>query len=305
MKFVFKKLLLFCTLGVIISPANAGTLKIEKFAQPIKLANKISQPISLAFAADGNWRLLVEAVENKINNQDNANYSMPISRMELTELNGTPISNFGTSKIIEIKNGGIIGLNNRVNGNINNINLVINTNCFDSDRPGNYSTDIKFTLIDNNLNISEDFYNLRFTKEEISSIEFSNKFLKLSMDKNRILQKNCSQNLPTPLSLYVSSNKNWKLYINKPSSSKEKELTYFVRVLGGDSSINCNTTADYVQLSEKSILLASGKATINDMMNNLEKKIINIDYLIKGPENRFISAGSRSEEFEYRLETED
>lgn len=302
MKFIFKKLLLFYVFGIILtSSVNASTLKIEKFVQPIKLANKISQPISLSFVADGNWRLLVEAMESRINNQDNPNYSLPVSRMELTELNGTPISNFGVGKVIEINNRGLIG----VNGGVNNLNFAINTNCFDSDRPGNYSTDIKFTLIDNSSNISEDFYNLRFTKDEISSIDFSNKFLKLSMDKNRILQKNCSQNLPTPLSLYVSSNKNWKLYINKPSSSKDKELTYFVRVLGGDSAINCNLTVDYIQLSEKSVLLASGKATINEVMNNLDKKTINIDYLIKGPENKFISAGSRSEEFEYRLETED
>ena len=277
--------------------AQAGTLKIEKFTQPIKLTNKISQPINLSFATQGNWKLLVETLDSRIINQDNPNYSIPITRLELAELGGHPISNFDTGKTIEIKSGNMSG--------VNNINLALNAIIQDCDRPGNYVADVKFTLIGENATTAEDIYCFRFRQEEIASISFSNKTTNLLINKENLLQKNSSQNLSSPLGLYISSNKDWKLYIKKLPDSKDATLSYFVRVLGGDQSVKCNATNEYIAMTDNSILLASGKSTINDVTSCLNKKLINIDYMIKGPENKFIPAGSCSEEFEYRLETED
>lgn len=294
------KRILYLFFGFIVlscNSSNAGALKVERFSSPVKLANKISQPINLSFVAQGNWKLLVEALDSHIRNQDNPNYSIPITRLELAELGGNPIAYFDSGKVIEIKAGGTYGLNN--------LNLAINVISNDCDRPGNYAAEVKFTLIGDNAVSAEDIYSFRFKQEEIASIVFSNRVLNLSIDKNKILQKGSKQNLPIPLGLYISSNKNWKLYVRKTPDSKDAELSYSVKVLGGDQSINFNMTNEYIPMNENAILLASGKSTINEAMNCLDKKLINIDYQVKGPEDKFISSGSRSEDFEYRLETED
>jgi len=294
------KRILYLIFGLILSfstSADAISLKVEKFSSPIKLANKVSQPINLSFTAEGNWKLLVEALDSQVRNQDNPNYSIPITRLELAALGGNPIAYFDAGKVIEIKSGGSVG--------INNINLALNVISHDCDRPGNYVADVKFTIIGQNAATSEDIYSFRFRQEEIASIVFSNRVLNLSIDKSKILQKGSKQNLPMPLGMYISSNKNWKLYVRKIPDSKNTELSYSVKVLGGDQAINFNTTNEYIPMNENPILLASGKSTINDTMNCLDKKLINIDYQVKGPDDKFISSGSKSEDFEYRLETED
>lgn len=297
MKFKFKKVLYLLILLMPMQLSAIGeTLKVEKMCNPICIANKVSQPVNLSFITQGNWKLLAESVDSQIVNQDNPAFSLPITRLELAELNGLPISNFGTGKVLEVKNGGTLG--------VNNLNLALNVLSSDSDRPGNYTACIKFTLLDQNSTATERIYNLRFVKNEISSIDFPNRMVRLSLNKDKILQKNSSQNLPFPFGVYVKSNKDWKLYIRRIGSSQEKELNYFVKVIGGDQDINCNITNEYVSITENPILLASGKATINDMMNCLDRKLINIDYMVKGPENKFISAGVKTEDFEYRLETE-
>jgi len=298
--YLLYKRILYITLGIILLlPMNAyaGNIKVEKFSSPIKFANKISQPVNLSFAAEGNWKLLVQALDCKIVNQDNPSTSIPITRLELAELGGNPIAYFDAGKVIEIKSGSSVG--------INNINLALNVISQDCDRPGNYVADVKFTLIGQNSVTSEDIYSFRFRQDEISSIVFSNRILNLSIDKNKILQKGSKQSLPMPLGMYISSNKNWKLYVRKLPDSKNTELSYSVKVLGGDQAINFNVTNEYILMNENSILLASGKSTINEAMNCLDKKLVNIDYQVKGPDDKFISSGSRSEDFEYRLETED
>ena len=83
-------------------------------------------------------------------------------------------------------------------------------------------------------------------------------------------------------------------------------MKYFVKTLnGGDNSIEYIQTNEYAQMNPNQILLAKGKSTINPITNTFDKKIINIDYLIKGPEDKFIPAGMTTEQFEYRLEMED
>jgi len=299
MKFVSKQLLyiLIFSLFNLSLTAQAGSLKIERFSMPIKVGNKISQPINLSLSAEGNWRLLVEILDSQIRNQDNPSFSIPVTRLELAQLGGTPISNFDVGKIIEIKSGDINGASN--------LNLALNLISFDSDRPGNYTADIKFTLVSQNNTLNEDVCSLRFMKDEIASIDFSNRVTNLAVDRDKTLEKASTQNLSIPLGLYISSNKNWKLYIRKLSGSKDTTISYFVKVLGGDQAVNYNMTNEFIPMKEAPILLASGKSTINDSMNCLDKKLVNIDYQIKGPEEEFIPAGTRSEEFEYRLETED
>lgn len=277
--------------------AQATSLRVEKFSMPIKLANKISQPLSLSFSADGNWRLLAQVLDSRITNQDNPSYSIPITRLELAQLGGTPISNFDTGKIIEIKSGDVNGTNN--------MNLALNMINFDSDRPGNYVADVKFTLIGEDSTVAEDIYSFRFTKDEIASIDFSNRVTRLSFDKDKMLQKGSTQNLLSPVGVYVSCNKDWKLFARRISGTKDTTLDYFIKVLGGDQSVNCNVTSEYIHMTESPVLVATGKCTINDSMNCLDKKLINIDYQVKGPADKFIPAGSRSEEFEYSLETQD
>ena len=299
MKSINKKIL-YIAMGLaltVYTPANAGTLQVTKYSQPITIMNKVSQPINLSFAADGNWKVLVEPLDSQIRNLDNPNYTLPINRLELAEMNGTPISNFNYGSVLEVKNGNTPG--------ISNLNLSLNIIRSDADYPGNYVTDVKFTLLNNNNLIAEDVYTLRFTQEDIASIDFSRRMMSLKLDKEKILQKNSSQNLQTPFGLYIASNRNWKLYVRNLSNNQDKSLKYFMKVLGGGDDTMClNQASEYIPITDLPILIASGKSTINTMMNTLEKKIINIDYMVKGPEDTFIPAGSKTEEFEYRLETE-
>lgn len=298
MKLLFQKtLLIICVLLLSSIPVFAGTLTVQSFASPIKLANKISQPISINFATDGAWKLLVESLDNRAVNQDNPRYFIPMTKVELAEVGGNPISNFDLGKTIEIKNGETYG--------INNFNLALNAALSDNDRPGSYVADIKFTLFNKNAVVAEEIFCFRFRQEEISSIEFSQKVINLQMDKEKVLEKNCSQNIPNPLGIYIRSNKDWKLYMSRVSFSKDSGINYYFKVLGGDSSITLNSTNDYIFLNSTPILVASGKSTINESMNYLDRKLINIDYKVKGPENDLLPVGSFSEDFEYRLVTED
>lgn len=285
-------LTLFCQLT-----ASAATLQVEKFSMPIKILNKVSQPISLNFGTSGEWKILVEPLDGQIRNLDYPNYTLPISRLEISDISGTPISHFEMGRSYEVKTG--------VTPGINTLSLALNMTLYDCDYPGNYVTDLKFTLIDKNAIVAQDVYSLRIMQDEISSIKFSKNLVNLSIDKDKVLAKNSSQSLPTPLGLYVSCNKNWKLYVRKVNNSNDQTFRYFVKVLpSGDSSITCNSTNEYIAMQETPLLLATGKSTINEIMNVLEQKLINVDYMIKGPEDKFIPAGSKSEEFEYRLETE-
>lgn len=297
MKLLFKKVFIILISAAMTLPASASGIKVDTFTMPVKTANRIFQPLNISISADGTWKIFVESLDSQIRNQNNPNYFIPVNRLELTESGGSPIGYFDAGKIIEISNSSAIGLNY--------LNLALNLISFDSDRPGNYLLDVKFTLQDEGSNISECVYTFRFSKEEISSIELSQRGVHLSIDKDKILRKNSSQNLKTPLGIYVSSNKDWKLFVRKLSDTNSEALKTFVKVIGGDSSIDCNMTNDYIPMENNLILLATGKATINDRMNTLDKKIINIDYLIKGPEDKFIPAGSQREEFEYRLQTEE
>lgn len=297
MKFALKILVLFIFIFILQVRAIAGSLTVQNFSSPIKIANKISQSVNINFVSDGVWKLLVESLDNRAVNQDYPQYSIPINRIELAEVGGNPIANFDSGRIIEIKNGQNIGTTN--------FNLALNAALVDSDRPGNYVADVKFTLFNQNAIVAEEIFCFRFRQEEISSIEFSQNVISHTLDKEKSLEKNCSQNIPTPLGLYISSNKDWKLYVRKISDSNDNNLKYYFKVIGGDSTISLNKSSEYVFLNYNPILVASGKSTINTAMNCLDKKLITMGYMIKGPEQDFIPVGSYSDDIEYRLETED
>lgn len=298
MKTLYKLLIFFVAMFFSTNISFANNLQIQKFSTPMKIPNKISQQINVTFATDGNWKLYAEPLDNQIRNIDNPNYTLPITRLEIAQIGGTPISHFDMGKSYEIKNG--------LSAGVQNLNLALNVVNFDADYPGNYMTDIKFTLMNNNAVVAEEVYTFRFAQEAIATLDFSNRNINLKLDKDKILKKNSSQNLTTPFNLYVSSNKNWKLYLRGPEISQEKNLKYFVKTLnGGDSSIEYIQANEYAPMNQNQILLAKGKSTINPITNTLDKKIVNIDYLVKGPEDRFIPAGTTTEQFEYRLETED
>lgn len=297
MKIKYECILCILFLGVLFTPSvKANVLKIDKFSMPVKMGNRISQPVNITFAANGKWRLLVQPLENKVCNQDAPNYSIPIQRLELAELGGRVISNFDIGKVMEVRTG--------VSAGLNSVNVSLNALTYDSDKPGSYTADIKFTLINETGVTSEEIYNFRFTQNEIAKIDFTNKIVNLKLSKDKILQKNSSQNLDTPIGLYVTSNKNWKLYIRDVSNAKNNDLKYFVRVMSGDRTINCRLNNEHILIGTTPILLASGPSTINSSINSLDKKLIHVDYMIRGPTDKFIKAGSTSNEFEYRLETE-
>lgn len=277
------------------TPVTASMIKVESFAMPQKFLNKISQPLNLIFSAEGKWKLLIENIDGKVINTDNPNYSIPLTNLEVAELGGNPITNFDTGKIIELKSGESFGLNN--------IGISLNVILSDITRAGNYVTDIKFTLITQDNQVSEDIYCFRFTRDEIAAIEFSRNLVNLKVDKDKVFINNFSQNLSNPLEVYIKANRDWKLYVRKITPQNDN-FTCHVKVLGSDNSVSCNNNYDYMLMNETPILLASGKSTINDCANCLDKKLIYVDYLIKGPENKILPPGSNFEEFEYRLETE-
>lgn len=299
MNFLYKSILYLIFVVILFFQQNAyaGSIKIDRFASSIVLTNKILQPINISIISPCKWKVLVQALDSRIVNQDNPSYSIPITRIELAETSGAPVSNLGCGKIVEINSG--------LNQGMSNLNLALATLFFENDRPGNYSTDIRFTLVDENNVQTDDIYNLRFKINEVSKVNFLRKVSTIQLSKENTLKFDSQQNMETPLGVYVSSNKNWKLYINKIAGAKESPLRYSVKVLGGDSSVNCNTSGEYIPLNQNRILIASGKATFNDAMKCLDKKLINIDYLITSPKSEFLEPGLYSTDFEYRLETED
>lgn len=125
------------------------------------------------------------------------------------------------------------------------------------------------------------------------------------MDKENILQKNTQQNLKMPLILYITSNKDWKLYVKRNTNdiNANLKITPYIKIISADKTINPNLSTNFTILNSDEMLVASGKATFNDLIKKLDKQFINLDYLIKGPKDTFLKSGSKLEEFEYRLET--
>ena len=108
-----------------------------------------------------------------------------------------------------------------------------------------------------------------------------------------------------PLTLYITSNKDWRLYVKRNSNdiNDNLKITPFIKVLNATNEINTYLKNNFTILNNDEILIASGKATFNDALKKLDKQYINLDYLICGPKDKFLKPGSKLEEFEYRLET--
>lgn len=294
-----KKISMILSIILLFLPiANAANIKVAKFSMPVKLSNKISQPVFVNFSSGGNWRIIAEALDSQIRNTDNPNYNLPINRLEIAELNGTPITNFDVGKSCELRSATV--------ANTNNLNLALNAVSFEGDYPGNYVADVKFTLLENNSVMAEDIYTFRFVQDAIAAIDFPRRNLLITMNCEDIANKNNSQSFEIPSEVYVSSNKNWKLYVSSPSNHENSQLQYFIKILNSsDQSIEYKQKNEYIPLKKDPVLLASGNLTVNKMANNLEKKLINVDYMVKGPEDDYIPAGSFVEEIEYKLEMED
>lgn len=300
----YKKLLFLLILSLLViiphQCATAMNLNIDRYSQSVKMHNKVIQPLTMNFVANSPWKLVVCPLDSNFRNIDNSMNSLPLSRLEISQLNGIPLLRMESGKEYEIQKS-------QNSGNIS-LNFILNIALFDSDYPGAYLSDLKFTLIntlDNSI-IGEDIYNLRFLQDSIAKIEFQTNNLTLQLNKDKILKKNSSQNLSTPFGIYVSSNKNWKLYLKGPETNNEKTLKYLFKVLPStDSLVECIPSLEYRPVKQEKVLIAKGKATINPMTNNLEKKIVNIDYMVRGPEDKYIPSGSSTDEFEYILESED
>jgi hypothetical protein len=298
MKKLSKLLLLLSVIFISAQLADASNLQIEKISQPIKIPNKISQPITISFAANGHWRLLAEPLDSLIRNVNNPNFTLPVTRLEVAQMGGIPLAHLDTGRACEVLSGNDVGLKN--------LNLALNVINFDTDYPGSYISDIKFTVVNDDSTVAEDIYTLRFNQDTIATIDFSNRNPFLQLSKENILKKNGTQSLETPFSVYICSNKDWKLYLKGVPTDTNKDIRYFFKVMGAsDNTITTNQTAEFIPMQDNQIFVASGKSTINTATNTLDKKAININYQVKGPEDRFIPAGTKTEEFEYRLETED
>ncbi|MCI1272904.1 MAG: hypothetical protein LKG27_00520 [Clostridiaceae bacterium] len=293
-KFIYILIIYFLAIG----QSFATQLTITPIGTPTGFSNKISQSINLAIDADSNWRMEVYILSPEIINQNNFAYSLPINRLEITKANGTPIILFNSGiKVAKINSNDI--------GGVNNFNLSLNTTTFENDRPGYYSTEICFVLIDKGHKMDLEVYNLRFQKEEISSIEFSENPTRLELDKEKILKKGVTQNISTPLTVSIKSNKNWKLYLQKTNINPASKVTYYIKPLYADASITLNNSSSYTKMDNNTYLIASGKATFNDNSNTLDKKFLTMSYMIKGPENELLPVGSESNLFQYSLKTED
>lgn len=185
--FDYKKLLLLLIFifATTVNPqcSIAMNLNIDKYAQSVKTHNKVIQPLTMNFVANGPWKLVVSSLDSNFRNIDNSTNSIPLSRLEIAQLNGIPLFKMEPGREYEIQNS-------QNSGNIS-LNFILNIALFDSDYPGAYLSDLKFTLIntlDNSI-IGEDIYNLRFLQDSIAKIEFQTNNLTLELSKDKILKK--------------------------------------------------------------------------------------------------------------------
>lgn len=296
MNILTRKILVFLLLFVgTCDIVRASSINVKSFSMPVSFSNKVTQPINVAFSSDGAWRIMVEPLDGYINNLNRGDVRLPLDRLELARVNGEPIARFSEGSVVNMLSGDSSGPMS--------FDIAINAIRSDADPPGSYSVDLRFSLFGDNNISAEDIYTLRFNQNSISSIDFSDKVIQFAIDKENILNKHGSQELKTPLCVYISSNEDWKLFVKKASESQDSELSYFIKVLGADGSIKTEVF-DYVPLDTTPVLIASGKPTVNSSANTLDRKMISISYLVKGPDGKFFKAGSSNENFEYRLETE-
>lgn len=295
---IIKKILYCLILNFIcVIQTFAGTISVNAYNAPTVFSNKILQTVNVSIVANKFWRLTVYPISKQIDNQSNSNYSLPLSRLELTDAGGNPMVTFGGGKVGNYDSY-------KTNG-LNNFNLNFNITTSENDRPGSYLIGLEFILFDSQGHQSEAYFPLRFQKEEIAFVDFSEQVTHLQLDKDKILQKGVTQDLVTPLSVYVKSNKNWKLYIKRATVLPNSKVTYYTKPLSADNSITLNNTDIYTKMDNNTYLIARGSATFNNFTNTLDKKIINMDYMVKGPEDDFLQVGSESNDFQYILETED
>src|SRR5574344_2590994 len=273
---IFIKIVLTLFLIIFISPVTfCAGIQVTQFFPANSSSERITIPVNISLLAQGNWILQILPLEQYIFNQNG--YRMPITNFSLFVLGKSQETIFSQNTPIQILSSQVYGMNN--------INLMFSLKPQENYRAGNYSTDIKITLIDSNHVVTEKVFNLKFSIPEKSYISFSNQTLRLSMEKSKILQKKSEQHLVSPLVVYVKSNSNWKLYIKKTGNTENSKLKFQIKPLSADEGIVLYKN-DYVQMTDTNTeLLASGKATFNDLNQSLDTKSINIDYKINGPEN--------------------
>lgn len=277
---------------ICIVNVNAATITINPNLLPIESGNTISQPVNVTISGASNWYINVVTIGDIYNTTGSY---IPLSHVNIFGQDGTLISNLLNSYYIPYPM-------NKVGSNNFNLNFSLTTD--DSDRPGIYSKYIAINLYDNGNLADIAFFNLKFNKNEISSVEFSENTTRLSLDKDKILQKGVTQDLNTPLTVYVKSNKDWKLYIRKSTITPNSKITLYIKTMTSDSSIKLDNASGYTKMDTNTYLIASGKATFNDTTRILDKKFITMDYMVKGPDNEFLPVGSESDNIQYILETE-
>lgn len=276
----------------------AGSFNVEKFGTINKIGNKLSQPINLSFVSNGAWKLMVEPIDIKIRNLDKAEKSLPITRLEVAKNTGQPLVHFEVGKSYELKRGTSVGANS--------MNFYINALNYNGDYPGSYIADLKFTIVQNNGSSQEEIFTFRFNQNEISSIEFDKPSVSLNVAKDKALKKNYQDHLKNPFSIYVNSNKDWKLYLLGRKQDEQKRINYYYKIVGvSDSDIKYTNCGEYIPMQDSKVMIAQGKSTLDENTNQLVKKIINMDYMVKGPEGNIIPAGTISTDFEYILESEE
>lgn len=298
MKKLAKLLTLLFTLFVFqASTMSANSLEVEKFGLLTKSGDKLRQPIKVTFATSSPWKMTVRAIEPRISNLDKSSKTLPVTRLDISETSGLPLVNLDISRSYRLKQGNTTGQQS--------LDLYVNTLSYDGDYPGNYSVDLAFTIEQNNGNTEERIFTFRFNQPEVSSVQFDQANLNLSVSKDKVL-KNCQENLRNPFSIYIKSNKDWKLYLIGRKNDEKNVLSYHYKVVGvSDSTVNYTNCGEYLPMKDTKMLIAEGKSTLNEASHQLMSKVINMDYLVKGANGGIIPSGSISADFEYILETEE
>lgn len=287
----FLKTIFFVFLFFVSPLAHAADLNVAS-CTPAQYINKTTlQNIKIDFECNGDWKIILMPLNQIFFNTLNTNKTIPINRLSVKDNKEIEQKDLQPEKLLIIAQGNDFGHKT--------LNFTLKIINFDSDYPGDYLGDLKFTLVTNTGEIDR-IYALRFNQPLIQDLKSDEQLLNVNIQEDDVFKKAQTHYLTHPTTLYVKSNKEWKLCLVAPKTNDN--LKYFLKIISKPENSQSNFDKEYLELQDNQLTLLSGKETLDKQTGQLKSQIVRINYMIKTPQNEFLESGHIQKPIEYCLD---
>lgn len=289
--FNLKKTFLFVCLLFVSFSAYGDELNVVNSGIAQYVNKTTLQDINISFVCEGNWKIILTPLNQYFMNTLNPEKIIYINRLTVKDDKENYIENLQPSRSVVVAQG--------VNSGQTSINRVLKIINFDADYPGDYIGDLKFTLVTDKGELDR-IYTLRFNQPVIQNLKSDEQQLNINVQEEDVFKKGASHYISHPETVYIESNREWKLYLYSPKTNDN--FKYFFKLVSKSESIISPYDKDFQELKEDRIIIASGKATVDGVSSKLKAQAVKINYMIKSPQDDYLESGQFQRPVEYSLD---